>query len=79
MTLLLILKITCDAVYSCCQTPLVTPCRKAATPLRTPKSVRRGKAAQNDDNRILGTPDYLAPELLLQEGHGCYFSNCTIN
>ncbi|KAK2145839.1 hypothetical protein LSH36_654g01072 [Paralvinella palmiformis] len=36
------------------------------TPLRTPKSVRRG--APNKD-RILGTPDYLAPELLLKAEH----------
>ncbi|XP_077296221.1 serine/threonine-protein kinase greatwall [Arctopsyche grandis] len=37
------------------------------TPYRTPKSVRRG---QPSDQRILGTPDYLAPELLLRTGHG---------
>lgn len=35
------------------------------TPYRTPKSVRRG---QQSDQRILGTPDYLAPELLLRQG-----------
>ena len=35
------------------------------TPYRTPKSVRRGPDVGSDD-RILGTPDYLAPELLLQ-------------
>lgn len=33
------------------------------TPYRTPKSVRRGHVGS--DERILGTPDYLAPELLL--------------
>lgn len=33
------------------------------TPFRTPKSVRRGE--MESDDRILGTPDYLAPELLL--------------
>lgn len=33
------------------------------TPFRTPKSVRRNQAASNE--RILGTPDYLSPELLL--------------
>ena len=41
------------------------------TPLRPPKSVRRGVRPPNDDSqsRILGTPDYLAPELLLKLGH----------
>ncbi|EDV91357.1 serine/threonine-protein kinase greatwall isoform X2 [Drosophila grimshawi] len=38
------------------------------TPFRTPKSVRRGARVSNE--RILGTPDYLAPELLLKLGHG---------
>lgn len=38
------------------------------TPFRTPKSVRRGE--HHSDERILGTPDYLAPELLLMQGHG---------
>ncbi|XP_058812547.1 serine/threonine-protein kinase greatwall [Topomyia yanbarensis] len=38
------------------------------TPYRTPKSVRR--VPIDSDERILGTPDYLAPELLLQQGHG---------
>ncbi|XP_049877967.1 serine/threonine-protein kinase greatwall isoform X1 [Pectinophora gossypiella] len=47
-----------------CKTPLAT----AQTPYRTPKSVRRGN--QISDQRILGTPDYLAPELLLRQGHG---------
>ncbi|XP_008577688.1 PREDICTED: serine/threonine-protein kinase greatwall [Galeopterus variegatus] len=42
---------------------------KSGTPYRTPKSVRRG-AAPVDDGRILGTPDYLAPELLLGRTHG---------
>ncbi|KAF5928845.1 serine/threonine-protein kinase greatwall isoform X4 [Diceros bicornis minor] len=41
---------------------------KSGTPFRTPKSVRRG-AAPVDDGRILGTPDYLAPELLLGRAH----------
>lgn len=36
---------------------------------RTPKSVRRG-GMNRSDTRILGTPDYLAPELLLRQGHG---------
>lgn len=39
------------------------------TPYRTPKSVRRGQFSS--DHRILGTPDYLAPELLLGKGHNC--------
>lgn len=34
------------------------------TPFRTPKSVRRG--GRQSSERILGTPDYLAPELLLK-------------
>lgn len=37
------------------------------TPYRTPKSVRRGQ--WSSEQRIFGTPDYLAPELLLREGH----------
>lgn len=35
------------------------------TPFRTPKSVRRGATRQSSE-RILGTPDYLAPELLMR-------------
>ncbi|CAG5075245.1 Similar to MASTL: Serine/threonine-protein kinase greatwall (Homo sapiens) [Cotesia congregata] len=38
------------------------------TPYRTPKSVRRGE--DKSDSRILGTPDYLVPELLRKQGHG---------
>ncbi|KAM9230025.1 serine/threonine-protein kinase greatwall isoform 2-T2 [Dugong dugon] len=50
--------------------PYQTPNQnKSGTPYRTPKSVRRG-AAPVDDGRILGTPDYLAPELLLGKAHG---------
>ncbi|XP_004691382.1 PREDICTED: serine/threonine-protein kinase greatwall isoform X2 [Condylura cristata] len=50
--------------------PYQTPQQvKSETPYRTPKSVRRG-AAPVDDGRILGTPDYLAPELLLGRAHG---------
>lgn len=41
----------------------ITP-KMAKTPFRTPKSVRRGIMGSNE--RILGTPDYLAPELLLR-------------
>lgn len=40
----------------------ITP-KMAKTPFRTPKTVRRG--IMGSDERILGTPDYLAPELLL--------------
>ncbi|XP_015269771.1 PREDICTED: serine/threonine-protein kinase greatwall [Gekko japonicus] len=41
----------------------------ADTPYRTPKSVRRG-AAPVEGESILGTPDYLAPELLFAKAHG---------
>ncbi|TNN30728.1 Serine/threonine-protein kinase greatwall [Liparis tanakae] len=40
------------------------------TPFRTPKSVRRG-ALPVVGAHILGTPDYLAPELLLGKAHDC--------
>lgn len=41
------------------------------TPFRTPKSCRRGNRPQSSPpkNRILGTPDYLAPEILLGNEH----------
>lgn len=39
------------------------------TPFRTPKSVRRGTLPV-EGVPILGTPDYLAPELLLGKPHG---------
>ena len=39
------------------------------TPFRTPKSCRRGKCCSPPKNRILGTPDYLAPEILLGHDH----------
>lgn len=55
------------------QTPMQTPGGRLLTPLRTPKSVRRGPEVQEDDGRILGTPDYLAPEILLQRPHGEYY------
>ncbi|XP_048580412.1 serine/threonine-protein kinase greatwall isoform X2 [Nematostella vectensis] len=40
------------------------------TPFRTPKSCRRGRPVnQEARKRILGTPDYLAPEILLGHEH----------
>ncbi|KOX77110.1 Serine/threonine-protein kinase greatwall [Melipona quadrifasciata] len=68
--------------------PIKTPASSSNcyTPYRTPKSVRRAGNNRSDD-RILGTPDYLAPELLLKQGHGyavdwwalgvCLFEFCT--
>ncbi|KAM9337232.1 serine/threonine-protein kinase greatwall [Symphorus nematophorus] len=53
------------------QTP--QPMSTSHTPFRTPKSVRRG-ALPVEGAPILGTPDYLAPELLLGKPHvsgGC--------
>ncbi|XP_024935952.1 serine/threonine-protein kinase greatwall [Cephus cinctus] len=72
--------------------PIKTPATSdnhSYTPYRTPKSVRRGAQGGmlRSDDRILGTPDYLAPELLLRQGHGpavdwwalgvCLFEFCT--
>ncbi|XP_074549426.1 serine/threonine-protein kinase greatwall isoform X2 [Halichoeres trimaculatus] len=48
------------------QTP--QPMSTSHTPYRTPKSVRRG-AVPVEGAPILGTPDYLAPELLLGKPH----------
>ncbi|CAJ1082654.1 serine/threonine-protein kinase greatwall [Xyrichtys novacula] len=48
------------------QTP--QPMSTSHTPFRTPKSVRRG-AVPVEGAPILGTPDYLAPELLLGKPH----------
>ncbi|CAL1597273.1 unnamed protein product [Knipowitschia caucasica] len=53
---------------SFCQTP--QPMSTSHTPFRTPKSVRRG-AGPVEGAQILGTPDYLAPELLLGKPHDC--------
>ncbi|KAF2348816.1 Protein kinase domain [Trinorchestia longiramus] len=58
--------------------PCTPPCFTGGpTPRRPPKSVRRGRAPQDippgeikPEERILGTPDYLAPEILLRLPHG---------
>jgi serine/threonine-protein kinase greatwall len=65
--LLQYVKLTDDPAMSPIQsatrnTDEITP-KMPKTPFRTPKSVRRGMMESNE--RILGTPDYLAPELLL--------------
>ncbi|XP_054622174.1 serine/threonine-protein kinase greatwall isoform X2 [Dunckerocampus dactyliophorus] len=51
-----------------CQTPQAVS--TSHTPFRTPKSVRRGQLPV-EGAPILGTPDYLAPELLLGKPHDC--------
>eukprot|EP00095_Tigriopus_kingsejongensis_P004076 maker-scaffold1580_size34946-snap-gene-0.8 protein:Tk04076 transcript:maker-scaffold1580_size34946-snap-gene-0.8-mRNA-1 annotation:"microtubule-associated serine threonine-protein kinase-like" len=48
-------------------TPIATP-MKVATPFRTPKSLKKPSLSIKNE-RILGTPDYLAPELLLRQPH----------
>ncbi|VVC35820.1 Protein kinase domain,Protein kinase-like domain,Serine/threonine-protein kinase, active site,AGC- [Cinara cedri] len=48
--------------------PIATPYLPKLTPYRTPKSLRKGKRAS--DGRILGTPYYLAPELIQGIEHG---------
>lgn len=50
--------------------PIATPYLPKLTPYRTPKSLRKGKRAS--DGRILGTPYYLAPELIQGIEHGSY-------
>ncbi|XP_034022340.1 serine/threonine-protein kinase greatwall isoform X2 [Thalassophryne amazonica] len=50
------------------QTP--QPMMTSHTPFRTPKSVRRG-VLPVEGAPLLGTPDYLAPELLLGKPHDC--------
>lgn len=46
--------------------PILKTPKTVNTPFRTPKSVRRGDGTHQSSERILGTPDYLAPELLLK-------------
>lgn len=75
---------TCDTKEASPQeiSPIKTPAgNNYNTPYRTPKSVRRIAAAgiNRSDDRILGTPDYLAPELLLRKGKltfHCILSCC---
>ncbi|XP_047740922.1 uncharacterized threonine-rich GPI-anchored glycoprotein PJ4664.02-like [Hyalella azteca] len=63
---------------SCTDLHRTPPCLAGGpTPRRPPKSVRRGRAPQDippgeikPEDRILGTPDYLAPEILLRLAHG---------
>ena len=43
---------------------------KNQTPFRTPKSCVRGKVAITEKRNIQGTPDYLAPEILLRHEFG---------
>ncbi|XP_013860870.1 serine/threonine-protein kinase greatwall [Austrofundulus limnaeus] len=57
-----------NSTSSVYQTP--QPMSTSHTPYRTPKSVRRG-ALPVEGMPILGTPDYLAPELLLGKPHDC--------
>ncbi|XP_034718264.1 serine/threonine-protein kinase greatwall isoform X1 [Etheostoma cragini] len=58
------------------QTP--QPMSTTCTPFRTPKSVRRG-ALPVEGAPILGTPDYLAPELLLGKPHGSRQCDCMVD
>lgn len=58
------------------KTPLLRPFYRSQsftcpmkTPYRTPKTVRRAPPPDEDD-RILGTPDYIAPEILQKKPHG---------
>ncbi|XP_026148187.1 serine/threonine-protein kinase greatwall isoform X1 [Mastacembelus armatus] len=48
------------------------------TPYRTPKSVRRGTVPV-ERGPIVGTPDYLAPELLLGKLHGHGQHDCMVD
>ncbi|XP_028290334.1 serine/threonine-protein kinase greatwall isoform X2 [Gouania willdenowi] len=57
-----------NSCSSLCQTP--QPMSTSHTPFRTPKSVRRGPLPV-EVAPLLGTPDYLAPELLLGIPHEC--------
>lgn len=82
-------QLSSPGVISPIKTPAANSLGSNFTPYRTPKSVRRGVTSNSNrsDDRILGTPDYLAPELLLKQGHGgevdlwalgvCLFEFCT--
>lgn len=47
----------------------LSPPEIATTPFRTPKLLKTKKIPVRENDRILGTPDYLAPELLLRLPH----------
>lgn len=52
--------------------------RTGATP-RAPRCTPRSARYQEPNNRVLGTPDYLAPELLMGIGHGeCCIERSTL-
>uniref|UniRef100_A0A0A9Z958 Serine/threonine-protein kinase greatwall n=1 Tax=Lygus hesperus TaxID=30085 RepID=A0A0A9Z958_LYGHE len=51
--------------------PIHSPPLRNNIVFRTPKTVRKKRCiAPSSGNRVLGTPDYLAPELLQQKEHG---------
>ncbi|XP_076805439.1 serine/threonine-protein kinase greatwall-like isoform X1 [Clavelina lepadiformis] len=65
----------CTPKNNITQKPIFTPSANRfftpkPTPLRTPRSVRRAKKNTVVESRIWGTPEYLAPELLVRQAHG---------